>query len=556
MVKHMLIFLLFVSSVYTQSEERGDPDYRRGTNIDVNKVRATVYNFGIIGRTGTIPGGVPFEWPVNSGKEYIAMGALIVGAEVMTEEDEIRPLVTIPFRQDQNGNSMTWEPVAGYLNPNSKEITISDDPSTWPETWPDKFDDENDPGWPGSWNGYFGKNQFNAQQEIFYKVSDDMNYVSGYTYHPDTTDITRQGAALLTGVRVMEWKQILIEDVVFILHEITNDGSFDYDKVAFSLWLADLVGGDGDSGDDTPDFRIINDVAWSMDSDGIGNPAFGTDPVGVAATSFIETPGNNVDRIDNDGDGEINGPIVTELMIENEILGNAIDDNKNGLIDENMAHVPFGDQSGVTFADRIDNDGNGEADSPTITQEMVDAAALSQWNIWPELGDGFQDSLVHIIGLDATDIGLGFADGIDNNATPDDPYLLEYPIGLGAEVNSPLVTSDMISSASSDVWGRYKVPGTEIILYGLDDSDIGKPYRDGVDNDGDGLREYIHHASFKIFKIIAVELIRRVDCLAHGDVPLKCTGAEFCAAIFILHCNITSIFQLWQHSPATDAASP
>ena len=120
MVKHMLIFLLFVSSVYTQSEERGDPDYRRGTNIDVNKVRATVYNFGIIGRTGTIPGGVPFEWPVNSGKEYIAMGALIVGAEVMTEEGEIRPLVTIPFRQDQNGNSMTWEPVAGYLNPNSK----------------------------------------------------------------------------------------------------------------------------------------------------------------------------------------------------------------------------------------------------------------------------------------------------------------------------------------------------------------------------------------------------------------------------------------------------
>ena len=63
---------------------------------------------------------------------------------------------------------------------------------------------------------------------------------------------------------------------------------------------------------------------------------------------------------------------------------------------------------------------------------------------------------------------------------------MEYPIGLGAEVNSPLVTSDMISSASSDVWGRYKVPGTEIILYRLDDSDIGKPYRDGVDNDGDG----------------------------------------------------------------------
>ena len=57
-------------------------------------------------------------------------------------------------------------------------------------------------------------------------------------------------------------------------------------------------GGDGDSGDDTPDFDLIYDVAWSLDSDGIGNSAFGTDPVGVVATSFIETPGNNVDRID------------------------------------------------------------------------------------------------------------------------------------------------------------------------------------------------------------------------------------------------------------------
>ena len=486
MVKPVILFLLMMTQIFSQSGERGDPDYRRGTDIDVNKVRATVYNFGIIGRTGTIPGGVPFEWPVNSGKEYIAMGALIVGAEVLTEAGETRPLVTIPFRSDQNGNSMTWEPVSGYLDPNSKEITISDDPSTWPSAWPDKFDDENDPGWPGSWNGYFGKNQFNAQQEVFYKVSDDLNYVSGYTYHPDTTDMTRLGAGLLTGVRVMEWKQILIEDVVFILHEITNDGSYDYNKVAFSLWLADLVGGDGDSGDDTPDFRIINDVAWSMDSDGIGNPAFGTDPVGVAATSFIETPGNNIDRIDNDGDGEINGPTVTELMIEGEILGNAIDDNGNGLIDENMAHVPFGDQSGVTYADKIDNDGNGEASSPIITQEMVDASAAIQWNIWPQTGGTIQDSLIHIIGLDQTDVGQGYADGIDNNANPDDPYLLEYPIGLGAEVNSPLVTNEMVATASNDIWGRYKVSGTNIILYGLDQDDVGKPYKDGIDNDGDG----------------------------------------------------------------------
>jgi hypothetical protein len=484
MVKRLNI-IVFLSLLLAQSGERGDPDFRRSTNIDVNKVRTTIFNFGITGRTGANPGEIPYEWPVNSGQHYIAMTALAVGAEVTTNEGEVRPLVTIPFRSDQSGNSMAWEPVSGYLNPNSQKLAISDDENTWPDTWPDKMNDESDPGWPGSWNGYFGKNQYNAQQEIYYKTSDDRNYILGNPYSPDTTDLSRNGAGLLTGVRVLEWKQILIEDVVFILHEIQNDGSFDYEKVSFSMWLADLVGGDGDSGDDTPDFDLIYDVAWSMDSDGIGNSAFGSDLVGVAATSFIETPGNNVDRIDNDGDGEENGPIIFEDFIADEILGNAIDDNGNGLIDENMTHVPFGDQTGVSYADKIDNDEDGEENSPLITQEMINNAS-SQWKIWPSLSEPIQDSIIHIIGLDDLDLGLPYADGIDNNADPEDPYFLEYPIGLGADVNSPLVDSAMVQAAAEDQWKRYSVPNTNIILYDVSYEDIGKPYADGVDNDGDG----------------------------------------------------------------------
>ena len=232
MVKKSYIFLLW-SVLYCQSDERGDSDFRRATNIDVNKVRTTIFNYGVTGRTMANPGHIPYEWPVNSGQHYIALTALAVGAEVTTNAGEVRPLVTIPFRSDQSGNSMTWEPVPGYLNSNSQKIGISDDESTWPTSWPDKMDDINDPGWSGSWNGFFGKDQFNAQQEIFYKVSDDKNYILGNPFSPDTTDLNRQGAGLLAGVRVLEWKQILIEDVVFILHEIKNDGSYDYEKYHF-----------------------------------------------------------------------------------------------------------------------------------------------------------------------------------------------------------------------------------------------------------------------------------------------------------------------------------
>jgi hypothetical protein len=485
MVKIIIIIALLGGNLLAESDERGDPNFRRVTNIDVNKVRVSIQNYGSSGNDLSGPNVFFYEWPTNSGRGYVAYQAMYVGTEVRTNAGINWPLVTITHRKDQEGRSMMWEPIPEYLNPNSHKIAISDDESTWPMSWPDKMDDPLDPGWRGAWNGYFGKNQFNAGQEIFYKISDDRNYIVGHPYSPDTTDLSRKGAGIIVGVRIMEWKQILIEDAVFLLHEVQNDGSYDYDRVAFGQWLGDCIGGNGDCGDELRDFDLLHDIVWSLDSDGIGGPAFGADPTGVVATSFIETPGNDTDRIDNDDDGESSGPIISEDLINGEILGNAIDDNGNGLVDENLSHVPFGHQDGVSYADRIDNDEDGEPSSPRVTQEMITAAAVSPWNIWPNVQDAIQDSIIHLISLDDDDLDLPYADGIDNNADPEDPYALEFPAGSGAEVNSPLVTEAMIQAAASDEWHRYRVPGTDIILYDLGSEDLGKPYADGVDNDGD-----------------------------------------------------------------------
>jgi len=489
----LLLFCLTPGSSLGQhvpSKERGDPNYRRKTDIDGNKVRTSIFNFGLTGRTGAVPGEIPYEWPINSGKHYIALTGLFVGAEVLTEEGELKPFVTVPLgRTDNQGNSMMFEPVPTYLNPNSDRIAKSDEPDTWPTVWPDKLEDESDPGWPNSWNGFFGKNQFNADQEIYFKISDDRNFLRGSTYYPDSTDLTRRGMGILSGVRVMEWSQVLVEDVVFVLYEIKNDGTKDLDKVSFCLWLADLVGGDGDSGDDTPDFDLLYDIAWSMDADGIGNAAFGSDPVGVAATAYLETPGNNIDRIDNDGDGEENGPKITEEMLQGEDETNAIDDNHNGLIDENQAHIPFNGQAGVTYANGIDDNGNAEANSPTITQTMIDEAATDfvsdgyyRWKRWPPNPetDAIQQGQIHLIMVEAEDLGKAYADGIDNDES------LEYPNGFGADTSAPRITWEIIQQAATDPYRRYRVPGTDIILYDVDSSDYGKRYADGIDNDGDG----------------------------------------------------------------------
>ncbi len=370
---------------HVPSKERGDPNYRKDTNIDINKVRATIYNWGYSGKLESegVSIGYGYEWPVNSGDEYVFLTGLAVGAELIVGGNTTELISTI-FREDA-GHSLSWEPVKGYMNNNFGKIAISDDPNTWPDYWPDKMDDG---GWPGSWNGYFGKDKFNADQEIYYKISDDRNQRQGVVYEPDETDITRKGLGLLTGVRVMQWKQILIENVVFQLYDIQNDGTKDLDKVAFTLWYADYVGGDGN---DILEFELADDVAWNYDMDP-------SKKLGTVAISYIETPGNNVDRIDNDGDStpidnsgnfiyscqdngvcEQGGPQITIDMIENIFDGK--DNNGNGLIDENISHTFFGGFNvGVAYADHIDNDGDAEPGSPIITDDMISQAS-SEWGI-------------------------------------------------------------------------------------------------------------------------------------------------------------------------------
>ncbi|MDW7680521.1 MAG: hypothetical protein SCK70_08145, partial [bacterium] len=414
-----------------------------------------------------------------TGKHCLAQTGLMIGGEVFDRDGVIRHITAVHSRTSPSGKSWQMEPVPEYANRNSKNIAMTtlaaseEDKATWPPFWPDKMADEKDPGWPGSWNGYFGKNQFNADMEIFYRMSDDK--YDRYNYYPDTTDLSRRGLGLIVDTRVMQWSQILVNDVVFILYDIKNDGTKDIDKAAVTLFVFDLVGGDGDSQDDHSDFDLLNDVAWCTDTDGRGNQAFGDDPVGVVATAFLETPGNARDRIDNDGDGEPGSPIVTEAMLLGEDPTNLIDDNGNGLIDENKTHIAFADQPGFGYADYIDNNGNGEENSPLVTHEMVDLAAGDKWKRWPpnpEL-DPIQRGQVHLLMVEADDVGCAFKDNIDNNDN--------------GEEGSPVVTQEMIDAAAADApYYRYRVPGTDIILYDVKQEDLGKKYADGIDNDGNG----------------------------------------------------------------------
>jgi hypothetical protein len=488
---YALVFFLLNSGAITQykpGKERGDPKVRATGQMEGNNIRTTIQNFGLTGRTGgefPINVQTPYEWPKNTGQVYLAMTQLFVGGEVRDTAGGVIKIVDIANgRTSPEGKSWNFEPCPGYYNPLRQEIATSVDKGTWPSFWPDRSGDTKDPGWPGAWNGYFGKNKFNADQEMFYRMSDDR-YDRNVNYFPDTTDYSRKGLGVIVDIRALAWNQVLVSDALYLLHYVKNDGTKDISKFAVTLWYADFVGGDGDSNDDWSEFDLIQDIAWSYDRDDKA-PTFGSNPVGIIAVTFLETPGNATDRIDNDGDSPENGPLVTSDMLVGEIPDNLIDDNGNGLVDENQTHIQFGQQRGVVFADGIAEPVDPawaikhprfkvEANSPLVTQGMIDLANLdpinNKWKLCPPM-DSIQNGQIPLIMLTQDKLGYPFKDGIDNDSD--------------GEEGSPVITQEIINQAAVDspIY-RYRV-NDKILLYNVVQSTLGMKYADGIDNDNNG----------------------------------------------------------------------
>jgi len=322
--KYLIVTIILFSFTFAEaqvnnhvpSDNRADPNYRRRSNLDGNNVRVTVHNFGVNGNEGSEPGQWGFEWPKNTNRTYIWFVSIWLGGEVVSENgDKISIAEVSTSRSSPAGDPWSLQPVPGFLNPDhpKKEIARSDDPKSWPRAadggWRDKQDDPNDPGWIGSWNGFFGKNVFNADLEMFYRCSDDL--YNRYNYIPDVTDKNRGGLGLLTDVRALAWTQILINDVTFFINDIKNDGTKRVGKTVFSIWVADLVG--GDSNDDEPYVDLQTNIAFITDHDRVGTDPWAGGVVGLGAIKYIETPGNQFDGLDNDGDADLNPEILASI---------------------------------------------------------------------------------------------------------------------------------------------------------------------------------------------------------------------------------------------------
>jgi hypothetical protein len=426
-----------------------------------NQIKTHFWNDGQIGIRRHLTDQIGGEWPINSGEEYMAKVSTFYSAEVRGTDGVIRHIVsesngTRTGQQDMSSGDydldtgLWWcmTPLPGFLNPNPPPeetdlpwVAMSHKTWSWPGRWPDKEDDTVDPGWPGSWNGYFGKDKQNAEQESYY-VMDDYNNRE-FPFYPDSTNLDRRGLGLRVTVRGFQWSHVIVEDIIFWLFDAKNVGTHLHDKMAFGVMSGADIGGHGDSSDDGGAYNLQEDLGYQYDDDRIGDT--GWQPVGYLGLAFLESPGNSYDGIDNDGDGHLgSGPTISVDMFDPvivnagdpiimidyitfernittmppggavihyldreetimpgelvEIANNLIDDNLNGIIDENNGSI-YGEGEtavvrylfdGLKYIDYYTGEGS---DNPLIDEERNNFID----------DDGDWDVLNDDVGLDGVD---------------------------------------------------------------------------------------------------------------------------------------------------------
>jgi hypothetical protein len=309
-------------------DQRGSVANERTGMLDAGTIRTVFQNFGMIGDYPSDPVNVDLsvfhsvEAPKGSGMNYSDGITPFLLARVTPTAGETLYVMETGYRERQqtspnSGQVMRLEPRPGYfqsdpaLNP-TQSPAISDDPRTWPPFWPDRLGDPTDPGWAGLWDGRFGKG-ISADQES-YTVTDDQAYDAWPQLVPDARDPTRRGLALRFDVRTVQWTQAGTRDVLFVCYDVTNEGTTRYDhNLIFGLYSDAGVGSsklscDGiyESDDDNAYWErtATYDVGYAWDRYG-----HGVDLSGACATtgyngwSFLETPGDPDNGVDDDRDG-------------------------------------------------------------------------------------------------------------------------------------------------------------------------------------------------------------------------------------------------------------
>ncbi len=552
----ILMTIITSQQSYSQAKRvtaRGDYTFRKAGVHRGNQVRTVFSNYGVIAQPGNQ--GPQAAWKYDA-DGYAGDISPVVGFKLPPQPDPkvaglmdtVHEVVITPVNRPGGGNSNAlngqfggFEPIPGFANPTLNKIgegvAMSQLPETWPLSWPDHPDwtytgkpvivNGKDETPQVDWNGYFGRGQFNADQESYYWMDDneDAKMFKVYGFLPDSTDPTRHGQGIQADVRGLQWSNFLAQNVIFWLYDFTNDGTTTYDQVAFGTLVGTYVGISGDEyNDDASFFDVRNAITYTWDIEpGLGieyvrpeaNPNWQPNPfaVGYISYAFLESPGNATDGIDNDGDNvkfDPTAPYFTEndfkphivqagdklVLIDKQTFKRSIFVMPNDTVTVYSMGVPFFLKPGVTSLVEGNIDANGNLNPNAYDgidnnlNGLIDENYLVDYRQFKKSPQGVvlidtvnpvqYKNYVTGQGVNAPMIDEARDDGIDNNKN----WVTFDDVGLDGKPN----THDFGEGDGLPTSGYQKpgvVPGLAagpVNIYGLQDThEPGEPDIDKTD---------------------------------------------------------------------------
>ncbi len=256
---------------------------------NVGNIATTVDNWGYIGgyRTFGLPSG---EWPRGSGHNYLAeavywMGAVnSLGDTVVADSyEDFQALPTDTTNLSNPFSILLSTDTSRYLyyDPTDTVGTGIGNPANGWRVW--------DP----SANSFTYNQVYNSLSASYFPSGPTSLQESHYRFADAASGASVLGLELTQ--TVLQWNYCYNEDFLYVILEITNNSTVDYDSFAFGLYIDIDVGGPDGSGEngrleDLVDFDSTENLAWIYDYLGV-DPGWGpTVQTGLMGTKLLETP--------------------------------------------------------------------------------------------------------------------------------------------------------------------------------------------------------------------------------------------------------------------------
>jgi len=298
-----------------------------------------------------------------------------------------------------------WEPLPDYADPNQPNMASSGaldsdgdgKPDSWPRSW------YNSTLGKYVWPGYLSQDATSADLEVFWGMDDRDN--REFPYYPFAPDTLRMGLGVKVEGRALQWSNPLAEDCIFFVYTMYNVSSKDLDTVRFGMY-GDIDVGGGYSADPTEEAQddygyfispfdstvplYARSMIYCWDGNGRGHLGLKTHYTGA---KFLESPGNQDDGIDNDGDGMIDesqtdgidndrdwNPATDDVGIDG--IANTLDEGEGDGIPTAGKKLPNGDRDPLL---------PGEPNFELTDLDESDQIGLTSFNTWTWSTDGIRN---------------------------------------------------------------------------------------------------------------------------------------------------------------------